>query len=138
MLASNFGCGGLTKLARSLFWTLQSSNKSECPYIMSMKVWAKDDLQETKVRVQNRTSSEACSSDTTKMHGGLLKPATFETNFQEKAWEKVLKATGGRKFVNGKSGGGPVAALSTLLLPSSATCESESKTFKLVNFVIER
>ena len=138
MLASNFGCGGLTKLARSLFWTLQSSNKSECPYIMSMKVWAKDDLQETKVLVQNGASSEACNGDTTKMHGGLLKPATFETNFQEKAWEKVLQATGGRKFVNGKSGGGPVAALSTLLLPSSATCESESKTFKVVNFVVER
>ena len=40
--------------------------------------------------------------------------------------------------MNGKSGGGPVAALSTLLLPSSATCESESKTFKVVNFVVER
>ena len=91
MLASNFGCGGLTKLARSLFWTLQSSNKSECPYIMSMKVWAKDDLQETKVLVQNGASSEACSSDTAKMHGGLLKPATFETNFQEKAWKKFCR-----------------------------------------------
>ena len=91
MLASNFGCGGLTKLARSLFWTLQSSNKSECPYIMSMKVWTKDDLQETKVLVQNGTSSEACRGDTTKMHDGLLKPATFEKISRKKPGKKFCR-----------------------------------------------
>ena len=73
---------------------------------------------------------------------GKLRPLKqIPKQLEEKAGRKVVQPAGGGNFVNGKSGRGPVAALSTLLLQlvkvKVLLCESESKTLKVVNLVVE-